>query len=82
MFTAEDPLIVFPQTYLTFDVMCIDGQGHSVQLYYDNTAEVLRVLYLYLYVYLYMLTCTTNGILKFMYCIMYDVLHCVRLCHE
>ena len=27
-------------TYLTYKVSTIDGKSHSVQLYYDNTAEV------------------------------------------
>ena len=30
----------FPTTYLTYEVSTIDGKSHSVQLYYDNTAEV------------------------------------------
>ena len=29
-----------PTTFLTYKVSTIDGKSHSVQLYYDNTAEV------------------------------------------
>lgn len=28
-------------TYLTYNVTSIDGKDHSVQIYYDNTAEVV-----------------------------------------
>ena len=37
-------LYYFPVTFLTYDISIIDGMSHSVQLYYDNTAEV-RYLY-------------------------------------
>ncbi len=29
-----------PYTYLVYDVTVVDGQSHSVQLYYDNNGEV------------------------------------------
>ena len=31
---------VWPLAYLTYEVSVTDGKSHSVQLYYDNTAEV------------------------------------------
>jgi hypothetical protein len=38
-----EDLMVFsrPVTYLTWDVNSIDGKKHNVQLYYDNTAELV-----------------------------------------
>ena len=34
------PAPIWPITYLTYEVSAIDDKSHSVQLYYDNTAEV------------------------------------------
>jgi hypothetical protein len=38
-----DDLMVFsrPVTYLTWETAAIDGKKHDVQLYYDNTAELV-----------------------------------------
>ncbi|HYG35785.1 MAG TPA: DUF4965 domain-containing protein, partial [Clostridia bacterium] len=38
-----EDLMVFsrPVTYLTWEVTSIDGQPHNVQVYYDNTAELV-----------------------------------------
>jgi len=33
-------LLSRPVTYITYDVISTDGKSHSVQLYYDNTAEI------------------------------------------
>lgn len=38
-FALQSGLLYVPITYLTFDVLSMDGNTHSVQLYYDNTAE-------------------------------------------
>ena len=37
---STNRLPLWPMTYLTYKVSAIDGKSHSVQLYYDNTAEV------------------------------------------
>eukprot|EP01118_Nematostelium_gracile_P012026 TRINITY_DN4337_c0_g1_i2.p1 TRINITY_DN4337_c0_g1~~TRINITY_DN4337_c0_g1_i2.p1 ORF type:complete len:685 (+),score=200.62 TRINITY_DN4337_c0_g1_i2:45-2099(+) len=38
--TDDYDLLSRPITYITFVVTSIDGKSHSVQIYYDNTAEV------------------------------------------
>eukprot|EP01137_Pigoraptor_chileana_P036019 Opistho-2@30929 len=38
---ASDPATLsLPVTFVTYDISSVDGEKHSVQLYYDNTAEV------------------------------------------
>ena len=39
-FPANVTLGSLPVSYITYDVVSVDGQTHSVSLYYDNTAEV------------------------------------------
>jgi hypothetical protein len=40
LLTHDYDLLSRPITYITFDLISLDGNSHSVQLYYDNTAEI------------------------------------------
>ena len=38
-FVNEPESLALPFSYISYNVTSIDGQAHSVQIYYDNTAE-------------------------------------------
>eukprot|EP01119_Soliformovum_irregulare_P002109 TRINITY_DN121_c0_g1_i8.p1 TRINITY_DN121_c0_g1~~TRINITY_DN121_c0_g1_i8.p1 ORF type:complete len:471 (+),score=120.63 TRINITY_DN121_c0_g1_i8:117-1415(+) len=40
LLTDDIELLSRPLTYITWEVASTDGKAHSVQLYYDNTAEI------------------------------------------